>query len=375
LIAYGGKQDPLFKRAIIMSPAFQPMGDRRLKEGTLEQSFLNVTEWAGCKGQGVACLRKQTTETLDIVNRRLQDVAPQGTFSVGPSADGRWIRQYAETELLEKNVYPVESIIVSNTAHEGYIFVDGHIRDSQAFDNFLVSLFGDVAEKLNIKERVKRYYPTPDPKNPSAKYRNEVTRMLDFIQDAAFACNTRFLAQAYPEKAWSYIWTPLGGWHGTDMVGMYLRAGFKFGNNTIPLTPGLGAFARTFQSYLASYTATGDPNTLSIKTSSPATVPAVSWTKIPAEKLLTQDLGGVLVAGNGSFTMGVNDVAPKDRCTFIQDLLRDVTTATGFAVGSADYKAATPAGGDQPPPATPYEPARGVFRRYFDKGTQLLYGK
>jgi carboxylesterase type B len=345
------------------------MGDRR-KEGALEQSFQNVTDWAGCKGQGVACLRKQTTETLDTINQRLQDETPQGLFSVGASVDGRWIRQNAAAELLEKNVYPVESIVVSNTAHEGYIFVDGHIRDTNGFDNFLVSIFGNVGKKINLFDRVKQYYPPSDSKNPMAKYRNEVVRMLDFVQDAAFACNTRFLAQAYPEKAWSYIWTPLGGWHGTDILGMYLRPGLKIGNNTIPLTPGLGAFARTFQSYLASYTATGDPNKLSIKTSSLTTVPAVSWTKIPAEKLLTQDLGGVLVAGNGSFTMGVNDVVPKDRCTFIQETLRDATAATGFAVGSAGYKAATPVGGDQPPPATPYEPVRSIFRRYISK---ILY--
>jgi carboxylesterase type B len=350
-----------------MSPAFQPMGDRRPKKGALEKTFQNVTEWAGCKGQGVACLRKQTTENLDIINQRLQDETPQGLFSVGPSVDGRWIRQLAATELLEKNVYPVESIIVSNTAHEGYIFVDGHIRDANGFDNFLNNVLGDALPETNLSDKVKKYYPPSDPKIPGAKYHNEVTRMLDFIQDAAFACNTRFLAQAYPAKTWSYVWTPLGGWHGTDMVGMYLRAGVKFGNNTIPTTPGFGAFARTFQSYLASYTATGDPNKLSIKTSSLTTVPAVAWTKIPLEMLPMQDLGGVMVAGNGAFIMGVNDVVPKDRCTFIQELLGEVTVATGLAVNSAGYKAATPVGGDQPPPATAYEPAKSVFRRYLEK--------
>jgi carboxylesterase type B len=349
-----------------MSPAFQPMGDRR-KEGNLEKTFQNVTEWAGCGGQGVACLRKKTTNTLDILNRRLQDEIPSGLFSVGPSVDGRWIRQFAATELLEKNVYPVESIIVSNTAHEGYIFVDGHIRNPGGFDNFLVNVLGEAVQRINLFEKAKKYYPQSDPNNPRAKYMNEVARILDFVQDAAFSCNTRFLAQAYTGKAWSYIWTPLGGWHGTDILGMYLRPGLKVGNNTIPLTPGFGAFARTFQSYLASYTATGDPNTLSIKTSSLTTVPAVSWTKVPSEQLRMQDLGGVLVAGNGSFIMGVNDVVPKDRCMFVQDMLGDVTVAMGLAIGSAAYKAATPAGGDQPPSATRYEPARSVFRRYVEK--------
>jgi carboxylesterase type B len=324
LVAFGGKQDPLFKRAILMSPAFQPMGDRR-RDGQLEKVFNNVTEAAGCKGKGLACLRTIPASKLDEINQKVQDDAPRGTFAVGPAPDGKWIEQYTAAELSAGNVFPVESVIVSNTEHEGYIFVDGHIRDNKQFDNLIVQLFGDITQKLGLVESIQKHYPPVDEKSLSSKYKTETERVMDFIQDSAFACNTRFIAQAYPGKTWSYLWTPLGGWHGTDIIGLYLRAELRIGNNTIPTTPGLGAFTRTFQSYLVSYAVTGDPNTKSIKTPGLTTVAAVPWSKVPAAGLQSQDMQGVLVAGNGTFVMGTNSVVPRDRCSFLQEMQKEVS--------------------------------------------------
>ncbi|KAL8646019.1 MAG: hypothetical protein Q9226_007047, partial [Calogaya cf. arnoldii] len=68
LVAFGGTQDPLFSRAVIQSPAFQFTFDRR---GTLEETFQNFTKLAGCAGQGVACLRAASAETLDKANKEL----------------------------------------------------------------------------------------------------------------------------------------------------------------------------------------------------------------------------------------------------------------------------------------------------------------
>ncbi|KAF2667470.1 alpha/beta-hydrolase [Microthyrium microscopicum] len=319
LIAFGGKQDPLFKRAIVMSPAFQPMGDRR-KNGNLEKTFQNVTELAGCKGKGIACLRTVPTSKLNAVNQQLQDNTPQGTFSVGPSSDGRWIQQYAAAELLQGHVVPLESLIVSNTEHEGYIFVDGHLRTDKEFDTFINAIVEPgIVKKSGLLEGINQYWPPANPDNPAAKYKNETARTMDFIQDVAFACNTRFIAQAYPSKAWSYMWTPFGGWHGSDILGLYLRADLRVGSGAVPLPISFGAFARTFQSYFASFVVKGDPNTLSIKTSSLTTVPAVLWNKVPASNLQGQDIAGVLIPGNDTFVIGTNNVVPKDRCDFVQN--------------------------------------------------------
>jgi carboxylesterase type B len=98
LVAFGGTQDPLFQRAVLMSPAYQIMWDRK---GMLEDVFKNFTIAAGCKGQGLACARAASSESLRKANRVVQDSVPRGSFGVGPATDGRWVRQLASVEMLE----------------------------------------------------------------------------------------------------------------------------------------------------------------------------------------------------------------------------------------------------------------------------------
>ena len=90
LVAFGGKQNPLFSKAVMQSPAFESMFDRK---GILEQTFQNFTALAGCAGQGVACLRAASADALKTANTELNQDAVQGTFAVGPAADGNLIRQ------------------------------------------------------------------------------------------------------------------------------------------------------------------------------------------------------------------------------------------------------------------------------------------
>jgi carboxylesterase type B len=103
LVAYGGTQDPLFQRAILMSPAYQIMWDRR---GMLENVFKNFTIAAGCEGKGLACARAASPESIRKANRVVQESVPRGSFGVGPSSDGRWVRQLASVEALEGMLSP-----------------------------------------------------------------------------------------------------------------------------------------------------------------------------------------------------------------------------------------------------------------------------
>lgn len=101
LVAFGGTQDPLFSKAVLQSPAFAFMWDRK---GLLEDVFQNFTALAGCAGQGVACLRAASVETLSAANTALTLAAPVGTFAVGPSADGSFVRQLAVLEYASGNM-------------------------------------------------------------------------------------------------------------------------------------------------------------------------------------------------------------------------------------------------------------------------------
>lgn len=96
LVSFGGNQDPLFSKAVLQSPAFAVKLDRK---GDLEQTFQKFTSLAGCAGQGVACLRAASAATLKTANTWLNTDVPAGTFAVGPSADGKLIRQHPTLEL------------------------------------------------------------------------------------------------------------------------------------------------------------------------------------------------------------------------------------------------------------------------------------
>jgi carboxylesterase type B len=98
LVGFGGKQDPLFNRAVIMSPAFQMKWDRA---GLLEEVYKNFTREAGCAIGGLECLRRMPADQLRKANRAIQDYAPRGTFTTGPAVDGSWVRQLPAVEFLE----------------------------------------------------------------------------------------------------------------------------------------------------------------------------------------------------------------------------------------------------------------------------------
>ena len=102
LVSFGGTQDPLFSKAVMQSPAFELLFDRK---GTLEQTFQNFTALAGCAGQGVACLRAASAETLNQANTKLNEQVVQGTFAVGPAPDGNLIRQLGVLEYTSGTVH------------------------------------------------------------------------------------------------------------------------------------------------------------------------------------------------------------------------------------------------------------------------------
>lgn len=80
LTANGGTQNPLFKRAILQSPAFEPAPDRR---GVLENKYQIMLREAGCAGKGLPCLRRATPQQLEKGYNAVLDVSTNATFGFG----------------------------------------------------------------------------------------------------------------------------------------------------------------------------------------------------------------------------------------------------------------------------------------------------
>jgi hypothetical protein len=111
LIAKGGKERALFKRAVIQSPAYDYHVERK---GHLEKQFKEFESYAGCAGKGLACLRAAPIDTIVQAQRKQLDGIPGGKPGVGcvfdsstpcpradtsrPAADGVFVRQAAPLE-------------------------------------------------------------------------------------------------------------------------------------------------------------------------------------------------------------------------------------------------------------------------------------
>jgi hypothetical protein len=53
----------------------------------------------------------------------------------------------------------MDSLIISHTAHESTLFVDGYIRTDEQFTNFLTELFPERARKQNMVKEILEFYP------------------------------------------------------------------------------------------------------------------------------------------------------------------------------------------------------------------------
>lgn len=98
LVAFGGTQPSLFKRAIIQSPGADSQFDRT---GHLEKQFQDFASLAGCKGQGITCLRSKDTKTLKKASDQIVVSSPTGQYGWGPAVDGIFSRQLPGLELTQ----------------------------------------------------------------------------------------------------------------------------------------------------------------------------------------------------------------------------------------------------------------------------------
>lgn len=87
----GTARDPLFKKAVIQSPAHEWRWDRK---GKLNQQYRNFSTIAGCLNGDIACLRKLPAVDLSKANNEMTcDSHKYGLFPFGPAVDGKVIKE------------------------------------------------------------------------------------------------------------------------------------------------------------------------------------------------------------------------------------------------------------------------------------------
>lgn len=117
------------------------------RKGTLESTFQNFTDLAGCGGKGLDCLRDASASSLATANQQLQNNVPLDTYAVGPAADGTYVRQVPSLEFASGHYWKaITSMIVSHVADESSLFTNPAIQTDAQFNRYLSSVFNEFVQ-------------------------------------------------------------------------------------------------------------------------------------------------------------------------------------------------------------------------------------
>ncbi|PGG95275.1 hypothetical protein AJ79_10150 [Helicocarpus griseus UAMH5409] len=327
LVGFGGKQDPLFSKAVMLSPAFQVLYDRH---GGLEDTFQAFAEAAGCPGGDMKCLRAADPKAIAKANRQAIGVASEGTSNMGPAADGTLIRQLANLEYITGNYWNgVETLIVSHTSNEAELFSNPKVVTNDQFDDFVKSIIPSYVPSEALDIILSQYPPANLSGSPFKLVRD---RTKAFVRDTSFTCNTRYVTEAFFGKTFNAQFSATLGIHGTDILAAFFDDAIPVNalNKTIPVNilPLFSGIASAYQGYLTSHAMHGDPNTAR---ADPHLPPTIEWPR-------PTDTDGVFdnVMDIGDFGFSIikdkqSAKAGESSCDFILELYKAATNLNGYA--------------------------------------------
>ncbi|KAL8945465.1 MAG: hypothetical protein Q9183_008082 [Haloplaca sp. 2 TL-2023] len=163
------------------------------------------------------------------------------------------------------------------------------------------------------------------PTTPSY-YTTERARLQAVLEAGSFLCNIRSLASAYPDKNYLLRYSVPPALHATDILPTFYNLNLNLSAlPSLPLIPGFGGFATSYQSYLTSHARTGDPNTFKRTLNVP---PAIRWPK-PGDS--GDAFTGVLDATAVGFRVVTDEQTRRSRCEFWTDVAAGVTSLGGYA--------------------------------------------
>jgi acetylcholinesterase len=199
LMAYGGRNDHLFRQAILESGSSAAVS---LTNASQWQPYFNaLVEAVQCNGTAAAldCLRGLPWETLNNVFN--STTFPVSIPGIGAHIDGDMISDQGYTPLREGNFVKVPVLMGINT-DEGASFATQGINTTDQFINFVLSTGVDSV----IANTTAELYPDiPDLGLPATlKGRPEAypwglqwKRMVAFYGDVLFHSGRRLMAEAY----------------------------------------------------------------------------------------------------------------------------------------------------------------------------------
>lgn len=240
----------------------------------------------------------------------------------------------------------VSSAIISHTWNEQYSFIPKYVNSEESFNTFL-GLFLPGDGLANQRQQIRTRY---DCKNDY--YDNNWKRCIgEVIRDASFTCNTRDLFSAYSSKSYMLRYAfPLKevAVHASDLIALFANSKAEAQTLLLKSTDQLNEFwagiyadrlvnsgiAEAYQTYLASFAISGDPNTLG----HPGVygVPSPTWSKADGSGDDVKDVLSVqMPSGQAAFTFITDEQNTKPTCDFWTNLAKEITSAQGKIPGTA----------------------------------------
>ncbi|KAF3936946.1 Acetylcholinesterase [Dactylella cylindrospora] len=270
LIGNGGTLDPLFKRAILSSPAWLPQYD----PGQLETQYASFAIKAGCAGQGLECLRNKPVTAIDAASRGVILEQPYGTFGFGPAVDNTFIKDLPSMELSKGNFWKDVDLIVGHNSNEGFLFTSTAPADDDDIEALVRNTFSNATDSTISK--ILTMYPEP---GLFRKYLTNYLRAADLVGQFIVSCNTRYLAEAYSGRTWNYQFSIIPGIHAMDLLFTFWSPGIDLGAIELDFSINFLTsknLATGWQSYFTSFVRSGNPNTYREKGGLP---PTIEWAK------------------------------------------------------------------------------------------------
>ena len=204
---------PPFAQAILQSPAFFPLADPVQLEETYERVLEKATNISGTQVSSLGDLRQVEPGVLAQVNGEIILASNYGQFSFGPVPDSRFAPALPGKLLARGEFYHDVKIMVGHNLNEGILFTPPFVQDAEGFIKYVHDVLPGADEE--ILKYIAQLYPV------GSKYlrdpaRDKIGALARMLGEVAVDCNTLFLARAYKNATYSYLFSVLPAFHGLD---------------------------------------------------------------------------------------------------------------------------------------------------------------
>lgn len=245
ITAYGGNDTLPFQQAIIQSPAFQFTLNQTLAYGLTMSEASNLTNTSIAS---VSDLSSLDSDTLQAVNFYVVLTANTGEFIYGVSPDGTYVPDYPQVLLAEGKFNDV-NVLAAHNSLEAAPFVSSDISTEEDLIMQLESIYTEISN--DTLTTILGLYPLSDYED------SQFLRAVQIASDSFFSCTTRYLALAFDNNTYNYLFAYPPGYHAEDTSYTF------FNGDTSTLDDGYAVdvdLAYALQDYIVGFTASGNPN-------------------------------------------------------------------------------------------------------------------